>query len=379
QLLLEGFDIFTGCGASSVQSKNGCVCLFTGWTQEVPLYYSIYRDTLYYHEQQLALPGAATLVERGQAVVWHPEKGITKYDDIEPIPRPPMRQIKSMETAISEYVQLIFDAVLLRIPQEDCRIALSQSGGLDSCLVAWALNSAGFKFTPLVACTSADDWDYQMAREVLYNMGVEPIPVIINPKDLPDLFDEAVLCYESAQADNLQMAIANIAIARFCQKNNLTTIFNGHAHDDIMGNYGLVQGTYKKLTGTEHERWRDARRQSMAGFGMEKMFSATFRHYGIKVQSPFFDNDLANWVFSAPLEIIPIKAKKPFARLVARHLLSVGEWHREVYNQHGYIMGAGFYEDRIRPYLDQHLEKSKLRLAYLKNLNWRTVAKMHDS
>ncbi|MBD0266313.1 MAG: hypothetical protein ICV78_27420, partial [Tolypothrix sp. Co-bin9] len=84
-------------------------------------------------------------------------------------------------------------------------------------------------------------------------------------------------------------------------------------------------------------------------------------------------------VFSAPLEIIPIKAKKPFARLVARHLLSVGEWHREVYNQHGYIMGAGFYEDRIRPYLDQHLEKSKLRLAYLKNLNWRTVAKMHDS
>ncbi|MHC5897587.1 hypothetical protein [Nostoc sp.] len=79
---VDGFDIPIGCGASFVSSQNGKVCLFTGCgATKYHSTYSIYRDNLYWHEQQLALPRQMrpVLVERGQAVVWHPEHGIKTY------------------------------------------------------------------------------------------------------------------------------------------------------------------------------------------------------------------------------------------------------------------------------------------------------------
>ncbi|MHC5897588.1 adenine nucleotide alpha hydrolase family protein [Nostoc sp.] len=217
-----------------------------------------------------------------------------------------------------------------------------------------------------------------MAQLVLSQIGVEPIPVLIAEAELPELFDEAVFCYESTQFDNLQMAVANVAIARRCQELGVKTIFNGHVHDDLMGTDGLVQGKFKQLQGTESERWRDARRDALSGFGMEKMFASTFRRHGIKVRMPFFDNDFANWILSQPTTIIPVKAKKPFARLATRKVLPVGEWSRNVYNRHGYITGAGFYEDNIRPAIEMHLEKSKIYLAYLKTQNWQKIAEQHQ-
>ncbi|MFN6474056.1 MAG: asparagine synthase-related protein [Nostoc sp. SerVER01] len=379
---LDDFNIPVGCGASFVSSRNGKVCLFTGWSHEIPIYYSIYRDNLYWHEQSLALPKhemRPVLVERGQAVIWHPERGI-KTHEIEPIPQPPIRSdAVSLDEAIEEYFKWLVDAVKNRISVSTPGIAVSQSGGLDSCLVAWALHQLGVDFVPLVACSSLEDWDYQMAMMVLSQIGIEPIPVLITPKDLPELFNEAVFCYESTQFDNLQMAAANVALARRCRELGVKTIFNGHAHDDLMGSEGLVQGKFKQLQGTESERWRDARRDSMSGFGMEKMFSSTFRKHGIKVQMPFFDTNFANWVFSQTTAIIPVKARKPFARLAARQVLPVGEWSREVYNRRGYITGAGFYEDNIRPAIEEHLEKAKVFLAYLKTQDWRKIAQQHNA
>lgn len=379
---VEDFNIPVDCGASFVSSQSHKVCLFTGWSHEIPLYYSIYRDNLYWHEQQLALPRQMrpVLVERGQAVIWHPERGSgIKTYEIESIPRPPIRNDDvSLDNAIDEYLDFLLDAVENRVSNSTHLIAVSQSGGLDSCLVAWAIKQLGVDFVPLVACSSLEDWDYQMSRIVLSQIGIEPIPVLITPIDLPELFDEAVFCYESTQFDNLQMAVANVAIARRCRELGVKTIFNGHAHDDLMGTDGLVQGKFKQLKGTESERWRDARRDSMSGFGMEKMFASTFRRHGIKVQMPFFDTDFANWILSQSTDIIPVKAKKPFARLATRKVLPIGEWSRNVYNRHGYITGAGFYEDNIRPAIEVHLEKAKIYLAYLKTQDWRKIAQQHE-
>jgi hypothetical protein len=378
---VDDFNIPLFCGASLVRSKNGKVCLFTGWSHEIPLYYSIYHDNLYWHEQQLALPRQMrpVLVERGQAVIWHPERGVATYD-IEAIPQPPIRNDEvSLDQAIEEYLNLLLDAVANRVSNSPHPIAVSQSGGLDSCLVAWALKHLGVDFIPLVACSSLEDWDYQMAQLVLSQIGIEPTAVLITLRELPELFDEAVFCYESTQFDNLQMAVANVAIARRCRELGVKTIFNGHAHDDLMGSEGLVQGKFKQLQGTESERWRDARRDSMSGFGMEKMFSSTFRRHGIKVQMPFFDTDLANWILSQTTDIIPVKARKPFARLATRKVLPMGEWSREVYNRHGYITGAGFYEDSIHPAIKKHLEKAKIVLAYFKSQDWRKIAEQHNA
>lgn len=379
---IDEFEIpITTGGLSLVYSKKGKVILFTGWNQEIPLYYSVDHGKIYWHEQALALPNKAILVERGQAVVWDGDK-FSFHDDIDPIPRPSIQENFNLETVIDEYLNLLVQAVRRRIENCEHPIAVSQSGGLDSCLIAWALHKLKVKFTPLVACTSLQDWDFQQAFEVLTTtFGVEPIPILITKEDLPGLFEQAVFCYESCQQDNLKMAAANIAIARKCQELGIKTIFNGHGHDDLMGTYGLTQGTYKKLTqGSESERWRDARRETISGFGMEKMFSTTFRRFGISVQMPYYDRDLANWVLSRSKKIIPVKAKKPFARLVARTAMPhCGEWNNTNYNSKGYITGAGLYESVVFSAIEQELEKAKTRLSYLKNIHWTKVAAMHNN
>lgn len=374
-----GYKIPVRCGASLVECDRGNALLYSSWSGEIPLYYTIQNGTLYWHEQQLALPGRANLVQKGQAVVWNRVEGI--YTEIvEEVPRPLIRSNSEVGQAVEEYKNLLISAVKSRLQslESTTRIAVSQSGGLDSCLVAWALKELGVNFISLVACGSLDDWDYQMATQVLAEWGIVPQPVLVAVRDMPSLFDEAVLCYESHQFDNLQMAVCNVAIARVAKSLGVTAIFNGHAHDDFMGSHGLVQAEYKKLQGTESERWRDARRNAISGIGMEKMFSTTFRRYGIEVRMPFFDTDLVEWMLAQPTTIIPVKAKKPFARIVARKLLPPGEWSRPVYNQRGYINGAGFYEETIRPTIEHHLEAAKQRLVYLKQHSWRAIAQMHE-
>ena len=375
-----GYKIPVRCGASLAWGSRGNALLYSSWSSEIPLYYTIHNGTLHWHEQQLALPGRANLVQKGQAVIWNRIEGI--YTEIvEQVPRPPICSNSEVGQAIEEYKKLLISAVKSRLQtlESTTRIAVSQSGGLDSCLVAWALKELGVNFIPLVACGSLDDWDYQMATHVLGQWGITPRPVLVATEDMPDLFSEAVLCYESHQFDNLQMAVCNVAIARIAKSLGITAIFNGHAHDDFMGAHGLVQAEYKRLSGTDAERWRDARRNAISGIGMEKMFSSTFRRYGIEVRMPFFDTDLVEWILAQPTSIIPVKAKKPFARIVARKLLPPGEWSRPVYNQRGYINGAGFYEETIRPTIEYHLEAAKQHLAYLKQKDWRAIALLHAS
>lgn len=374
----DGFHVPIGCGATYVKCDRGDALLYVSWTCEVPLYYTVHNGGIYWHEQQLALPKKGTIVEKGQAVLWNRIEGI-RTKQIEIIPQPAIDEQASPESSIQEYSDLLVQAVQRRVETlpSGTKIAVSQSGGLDSCLVAWALAKLKIPFTPLVACNSLEDWDYTQAVEALAPLGITPEPLMVERSQMGELFDEAVFCCESAQADNLQMAVCNLMIARECDRRGITAIFNGHAHDDFMGSEGLVQAEFKKLTvGTESQRWRDARRNSISGYGMEKMFSSTFRRYGIRVKTPFFDQHLVNWILSRPTNIIPVKARKPFARAIARQLLPVGEWHRDVYNRHGYITGAGFYEEGIRPTVEHHLERAKQHLNLIKHRDWRINASL---
>jgi len=361
--------------ATQVQGQDGAVLLYVSASGEVPLYYSLFNSRIYWHEQSLAIPGKAELVQKGQAVVWN---GQIKKHSLRDLPRPRIREdLLTEDRAIQEYAQLLIAAVERRLGDRK-RVAIAQSAGLDSFLVLWALQQLGVEAIPITVGTDFNCWDISSAAETLATIGIAHYPVIVSREQMPELFKEAVLCLEEYQAGNLTMAACNIAIARQCREMGIDLILTGHGHDDLHGSEGLIQGDFKRLPGNESERWRDARRAGYGGIGMEKMFSSTFRRYGICCRTPFLDVDLLNWAFSLPTSVIPPVPNKPLARKIARALLpATGAWNRPKYLRRGYITGAGMYEAAIKATVGYSLDQAKDFLRHLKSLPWQERAEMH--
>jgi asparagine synthetase B (glutamine-hydrolysing) len=258
-------------------------------------------------------------------------------------------------------------------------VAVSQSGGIDSLMITWALIQLGVKPIPMTVCTGTDDPDILVANATLPEMGApSPIPITVTAPETESLIKEALLCFEDADVGNIKMAIGNLLMARKCKELGIDLIFNGHAQDDMHGVGGLALGNFKKFKGTPSERWRDARRkETHDATGMVKMFSTTFRRYGIQVRMPYYDADLLEWAFSQPTEVIPVHHAKPFARAVACSILPPGPWLESKYNSTGYITGAGFYENRLREVLEFRFQSLRPWLRDIKAEGWQAIAANH--
>ena len=360
--------------------QHGTAVLYVSQPGEVPLYYSTTPGWIHWHEQKLALPGSPQRLNQGEALIWTPHS--LRVQRVDELPQPEIRHPMPIDQAVEEYKSQILNAVSARLDDSTAPVAVSQSGGIDSLMVAWALLQLGRKFVPMTVCTGMDDPDISVAMDALSQMNApEPIPIVIQAQKVESLLKEALLCFEDVSDGNIKMAIGNLLMARKCQELGIQYIFNGHAQDDLQGVGGLAIGNFrKKVHGTTSERWRDTRRkETQDATGMVKMFSATFRRYGIQVRMPFYDADLLEWAFAQPIEVIPVHHAKPFARSVACSILPPGPWQNPKYNSTGYITGAGFYEDRLRDLVESKLKHSRAFLHDLKNLGWSKIAILHAS
>jgi asparagine synthetase B (glutamine-hydrolysing) len=336
---LEGYKLPI-CGPyTQVVARHGECCLYVSQPGEVPLYYSITPGWIHWHEQKLALPGKPNRIEQGTAIIWSPESLESYF--VEHLPRPNIgTEILTQSEAIAHYQQILITAVLRRLGNAK-RIAVAQSGGPDSLLITWALTQCGVQVIPLTVCTSEVDLDIQGARSACSTLGLSVIPIVVCQDQLAPLIQEALLCCEDTEDSNVRMAIGNLLMARKCQELEIDLIFSGHGHDDVFGKGTLVKGVLNQQVGSSAERWRDTRWLcTMATRGMLKMFSSTFRRYGVQVRMPYYDADLLEWAFSQPVEVLPIEFKKQFVHQVFRQTLPPGT-HTDPKYSIGYLTGAG--------------------------------------
>ncbi|MGA7933417.1 MAG: asparagine synthase-related protein [Kovacikia sp.] len=373
---IEGFKLPIRGPFTQAICNRGTACLYVSQPGEVPLYYSLTSGWIHWHEQKLALPGKAIRIRQGEAIIWTPQRCDTFQ--VDEFPTPDIEPVVTMESAIQPYLSLILKSTAKRLGNSQ-KVAVSQSGGIDSLMITWALLKLGVEVIPLTVCTGMDDLDIMTAAEALPQMGsVPPIPCIIQTAELPELIKEALLCFEDADIGNIKMAIGNILMARKCQELGIELIFNGHAQDDLHGCGALALGNYKKLQGTPSERWRDARRkETHDATGMVKMFAATFRRYGVGVRMPYYDSELLEWAFSQPTSVFPVHHAKPFARAVACSILPPGPWLNAKYNSTGYITGAGYYKDRIYAQVESNFQFLRPWLKEIKEKGWQEIRKSH--
>jgi asparagine synthetase B (glutamine-hydrolysing) len=358
--------------------QRGTAVLYVSQPGEVPLYYSLTPGWVHWHEQKLALPGTAKRINQGEAIIWNPQG--CRTEKVDELPLPAIGEPTPVENAIQQYKDLLIKAIARRLPPAIKTVAVSQSGGIDSLMVTWALLRLGIQVVPLTVCTGTTDPDIEVAASVLPQMQApDPVPILIKPAEVPSLMQEALLCFEDADVGNIKMSIGNLLMARKCRELGIDVIFNGHAQDDMHGVGGLALGNFKKLSGTPSERWRDARRkETHDATGMVKMFASTFRRYSVQVRMPYYDADLLEWTFSQPTTVIPVHHAKPFARAVACSILPPGPWLEPKYNSTGYITGAGFYEDRILITIERSLEEMRPWLRDIKAQGWSAIAALHN-
>ena len=363
---------------TEVICDRGMAILYVSQPGEVPLFYSTTPGWIHWSEQKLALPGRGkTRIHHGELVCWTPQR----LDHIQfehPI-RPPIRSdVPTTEQAIAEYQQRLIHAVKVRLGNHQ-RVAVAQSGGVDSLMVTWALLKAGVEVVPMTVYHSNQDLDIVGARSGCGGMGLEVLPIHVTRALLKDIIPEAVLCFEEPDELNVRMAAGNILMAEKCKKLGIQIIFHGHGQDDIFGAEALMKVELRKQSApTEVERWRDARISNALGtHGMRKMFSVSFRRYGIEARMPYFDADLLSWVYSQPLEILPIEFKKQFARKVFQVSLPPGK-HLDKEHSLGYTIGSGMYKSG-NVYSEICTKFSLQNLVRrLKEKDHKAIAQMHN-
>jgi asparagine synthetase B (glutamine-hydrolysing) len=372
---VEGFRLPINGPFTQVVAKRGTAILYVSQPGELPLYWSIANGKIFWHEQRLALPWGAKRIDDGTAIVWTPVSH--KVVTVDHLPLPAIEPPTPQPQAIAQYLQTLINSVKRRVGDRD-RVAVSQSGGVDSLMITWALLKAGIEVVPLTVCTGPDDLDIIGAKKVLAGWGLETTPLLVTDPELTDLAWEAALCTEDTQELNAKMAVGNILMARKCVELGLDIIFNGHAQDDIMGRDNLMPQYLKQSPdGTASERWSFARRlNAMSTTGMRKMFSTTFRRYGIHVRMPYFDQEVLTWVFSQPIEVLPQEYHKTFAWAALRSILPAGV---DLPDKHslGYVSGAGMGQ---RGGLDSQacsIPRMQSTLADIKTAGWQQIHVWH--
>lgn len=338
----EGWRIPINGPFTLVKAERGTVILYVSSPGETPLYYTAKPHSLHWGEQKFKLPSPAKRVNAGEFVIWEP--GYITRQSIDNILVGKVRDEYPVMCAYEEYAQIILNAVKKRLatcPKSN-RVAVAQSGGLDSLILTWALHTLGVEVYPLTVCTSPTDLDITAATACLENWGLEPTPIVVESPQIEELLKEAITCLEDTETSNLRMAMGNLLMARKCQELGIQSIFVGHGHDDIHGKGTLVKAALKQVKeGSASERWAIARKNvTLATGGMLKMFASTNRRYGVHVRMPYYDRDLLNWAFSQPTSIIPVTFDKSFVRDFATTLLPNGEWLNKKHSV-GYLTGAG--------------------------------------
>jgi asparagine synthetase B (glutamine-hydrolysing) len=350
-------------------AQFGTVTLYSSFPAEIPLYYTIVEKVVHWGEMKRKLPGRVHQVPPGKAVkITGLGNRVWKHQKLKPAIAPQI----ALPDAIAEYRELLLKAVKSRL--ETCppgKIALSCSGGVDSLLVAWALKELGVDFLPFTACTSSKSSDISQARRNLKAMGItEPIPVFIDRQTVLDSVEEALLLFEDIgpTPEYMRQAIAHVAIARHAAAAGVTSIFNGHGQDDLMGR---MRSIYKEIVGLPDtvenaEIWRDERLRAFNDqtlvWDVNKLFSSIFRHYGIHVRMPYYDWDFMNWVLSQRLNIVPISKDKPFVQKAAAIILPPGTLKPD-YTSTGYVTGAGIKDNlAFRDFLDTTAKEAYRKL-----------------
>lgn len=170
------------------------------------------------------------------------------------------------------------------------------SGGLDSSLV---LSIARDLHPNPVAYTAVFDPasdDLRYAREVADLFGVPLVEVPVPAPDL-DTITDAVRAVEVPMKAQVEIALANLPLARRVAADGFRVVLSGEAADELFGGYGgmAIKGASADDAGWRQIREAQVRKMSRGNFmRLNKVFMAA----GVEARLPFMERELVEGVLA---------------------------------------------------------------------------------
>lgn len=236
---------------------------------------------------------------------------------------------KDVDESAEEIKKIFLKAVEKRIPEGD--VGLLFSGGLDSTLVAAALQELGKDFTAYTAGIQHGNVsaprDYEKAQEVADEMGFKLERYEASLEEVEDFLPELVDWLSTTNVVKLGVALPFHFSLN--QSGSEQVVFTGFGSEQLYAGYARQQGYLNKeclsdLRGVFHE---DLYRDNVVSF-----------RNGRELRVPFLDEDLIEHALTIPVDMKRTEEYKKYVLRKAAEKLGVPEdvaWRKKVAAQYG--------------------------------------------
>ena len=204
------------------------------------------------------------------------------------IERPPIR-LTEKEAAIREYAEVFNRAIDKRIAGLD-RAAVLLSGGVDSTLVARAIQNRGIPVTGY--CVGVERAaDVQNARRSAREMGIPLRTTALDLAVVEEVLPSVIEAIELNGMVQVEAAIPMYLAARMAAEEGHKVMFSGQAADELFGGYAWYRNVVEEKGHLVlHERmWEDI--HALYEDTLEREDRMTMAH-SLELRAPFLDRDL---------------------------------------------------------------------------------------
>ncbi|MCA9809777.1 MAG: asparagine synthetase B [Candidatus Dadabacteria bacterium] len=252
------------------------------YTDGLPFYFASERKALLHarsnDEIKRVLPGKLVLVTGD---------GVSVHDGYE-VERPPI-EINEMEEAICAYEEVFDHAVDKRVRGLD-RVGVLFSGGIDSVLVARALQLKGLRVTCYTVGAEGSG-DVEMAIKAARELGLEINVEYLTDDLISSCLPEVIQAIELNGLLQVEVAIPMYIAARNCAKDGHKVMFSGQAADELFAGYSWYRDVVKEHGHLYlHQKlWED----------IDKLYEDTLERedrmamaHSIELRAPFLDREV---------------------------------------------------------------------------------------
>ncbi len=235
---------------------------------------------------------------------------------------------------------LLDDSIAKRLSSiKDQNIGLILSGGLDSMSVGYLLSKKGRNVTAFTMLVNEDEADIVQSRKLAQKFGIGLVEVKavesegkisiltrkydksrkpIYEKEISsgispdDAVREAIAICTNSHIDNVLCSVSMHLIANAVKSENIKTVFCGEGPNEMINDYGFDPSKYGfSSPDKSNVRFREiltfgggkfSKQLGGGGLGNYAVsrMSKVFAHHGIRLESPYFDRDIARIMTRVP-------------------------------------------------------------------------------
>ena len=293
-----------------------------------PLYTGRFDGKLIFASEMKALSGQLESYDIFPPGCWQqPGHDPVRFRSIEPETIVPIIDLAEATAGVLDRLRWAIQKRLLA----DGPVGVYLSGGLDSSLIA-ALTVEQLPGVDTFAVGMADSEDIRRAREVAEYLGTNHHEFIFETGDMVEALPDAIRSLESYDAPLVRSAVPNYFLARLAD-NYVRIVFSGEGADELFAGYDYMTG----LDAAGLYRERLSALTSLHQLGLQRGDRMSMAH-GIEVHAPFLDEDLTEYAFRLPPELVfgPAGEDKWVLRIAGAGLLPEPTlWRRKQKFSHG--------------------------------------------